>query len=292
MQIMDILDDKQAANLGRAFNLPPDQAAAAIHALVPALKDHIERNTLSRGGLADFVAILGERDRSNYLSDAKSLAAPDAIADGNSILEEVLGSKDMSRKVAERAARQTGLNAELLKSLLPAVAAMTVGGLAKGAGGALGQVMQRIGVTDGNPLRMPGQTPARPPLPQGKSPLPIPGDDLPGLGRNRPSGRNPLDDLSDILRRGGRGFPGGGGQIELPRPRRREVQVPGGEDDGRTINIPGGAGGSLWDIVRSILGSVLGFQNKGFLSWLIQLIVFKWGIGFLRRILTRVLTGR
>ena len=102
-------------------------------------------------------------------------------------------------------------------------------------------------------------------------------------------GSNPLDDLSDILRRGGRGFPGGGG-IELPRGPGGSIEIPGG--GGRPIDIPGGAGGSLWGIIRSILGSVLGFQNKGFLSWVIRYFVVKWGWGLLKRILGRVLTGR
>ena len=84
-------------------------------------------------------------------------------------------------------------------------------------------------------------------------PLPFP---LPGPGGSR-GGDNPYGDLSDILRRGSR----------LP--------------DGAA---PGGGG--LWSIVRSVLGSALGFGNRGILGWLIRLVVMRWGWTILRRILT------
>ncbi len=306
MQILDILGGAGTANLARTFNIEPKQAEAALDALVPALSDRIERNTLSRGGLADLVATLGHGDWQAYIDNPKTLGTPEMLADGNGILEQILGSKDMSRKVAQRAARDTGLSETLLKSLLPAIAAMIMGGLAKGTGGALGEILTKLGGAGENPL--PGESPfggasgpsrdyapasprtaaPRPSLPRGQSPLPIPGDDLPGLGRGRggmSGGRNPLDDLSDIIRRGGRG-----GGIELPRSP-GGIEIPGG-GGGRPIDLPSGADGSLWNIIRSILGSVLGFEGKGFFGWLIRLIVLKWGVGILKRVLGRVLTGR
>jgi hypothetical protein len=51
-------------------------------------------------------------------------------------------------------------------------------------------------------------------------------------------------------------------------------------------------GTSLGQIVRNAIGSVLGFQSKGIMGWIIQLIVLRWGWGFVRRILGRMLTGR
>jgi hypothetical protein len=62
--------------------------------------------------------------------------------------------------------------------------------------------------------------------------------------------------------------------------------------DGAGMPGPVPAGGTLWSIVRSVLGSVLGFESKGFLGWLVRLIVLRWGWGLLKRILTRALTGR
>jgi hypothetical protein len=283
MQIVDVLTSAQGGaaidNLARSFNLDPEIAETAVRALVPQLTRTMERNTLSRGGLADLLQCLGQGDRQRYLEPGASLVSTNTIEDGNSILELILGSKNMSRKMAERAARETGLQAALLKQLLPAIASLVMGGLSKEAAGPLGDLMQRMGLA-GSPLPLPGEPPLQPsPSPHSgegqphppagggsarrEAPLPIPGDDLPGLNR-RGGG---LDDLSDILRRGRQAGP---------------VQLPDG---------PSG-GGTLWSIVRSILAGVLGFQSRGFLSWLVRLVVFRWGLGFLQRLLSRILTGR
>jgi hypothetical protein len=50
----------------------------------------------------------------------------------------VLGSKDVSRQVVSRASEQTGLGADLLKQMLPVVAAMTMGVLSKQTAGQAG----------------------------------------------------------------------------------------------------------------------------------------------------------
>lgn len=73
----------------------------------------------------------------------------------------------------------------------------------------------------------------------------------------------------------------------IPRDTGGRIDMPGG---GGQIELPQSAGG-LWGLIRSILGSVLGFESKGFLSWLIRLIVLRWGVGFIKRLLTRILSG-
>jgi hypothetical protein len=51
----------------------------------------------------------------------------------------VLRSKDVRRQVATQASAQTGLGADLLKQMLPVVAAMTMGALSKQVAGQPGQ---------------------------------------------------------------------------------------------------------------------------------------------------------
>lgn len=73
--------------------------------------------------------------------------------DGNSILGQVFGSKDVSRAVAGRAAEQTGIGADILKKMLPVVATMVMAGLSKqnaalpaqgsGAGNFLGSLLDQ-----------------------------------------------------------------------------------------------------------------------------------------------------
>lgn len=122
-----------------------------------------------------------------------------------------------------------------------------------------------------------------------QEPLQIPGDDIPGMGRHED---NPYGDLADILRRGGfripGGFPfpggGGSGPARAPGPAPR----PSGGNDPGYSDTPGG-GGVLDNIIRNILGSVLGYKSGGLLSWIIRFIVMKWGIGIVRSLLRRIL---
>ena len=47
------------------------------------------------------------------------------------MLGHILGSKDASRQLASEAAARTGLDVGILKKMLPAIAAMLMGGLSK-----------------------------------------------------------------------------------------------------------------------------------------------------------------
>ena len=70
---------------------------------------------------------------------------PTNIEQGNSLLGHIFGSKDGSREVANEAASRSGLDPSILKKMLPYVAMMAAGYLARqhgnpagGLGGALG----------------------------------------------------------------------------------------------------------------------------------------------------------
>jgi hypothetical protein len=134
-------------------------------------------------------------------------------------------------------------------------------------------------------------------------PLPMPGQQIPGLPGNAD---NPYGDLADILRRG-LGLPGGGGPATSRNPGGGNqgrgqsgdpLPMPGGQGGplprGGGIELPGGkvGGGMLWNIVRSILGGAMGFQSKGIISWLIRMVFMRYGWTILRTILGRGLFGR
>jgi len=87
----------------------------------------------------------------------------------------------------------------------------------------------------------------------GRSPLPLPGDDIPGI-----DGPSRFPQLPDIIRKGG-----------------------------RQIQVPGPSGGSLDEIIRQILANVLGFKNSGVLAWILKIIFSRWFLGLLSRILFR-----
>ena len=119
--------------LAQRFGISPDQAASAVGALAPALASGLQQNAASEGGLQSLLGALLGGQHQQYVENAETLGRPDTIADGNAILGHLLGSKDVSRQVASRASEQTGLGPDLLKQMLPVVAAMAMGALSKHA---------------------------------------------------------------------------------------------------------------------------------------------------------------
>jgi hypothetical protein len=140
MNILDaILNAQNGAAVDRAgsqVGLGHDQATAALAALVPALAAGFQRNLQSPGGLESLMSALASGNHRQYVENPASLGNPSAVADGNGILGHLLGSKDVSREVASRAAAQTGLSADVLKRLLPLAATLMMGAFSKQAGSA------------------------------------------------------------------------------------------------------------------------------------------------------------
>lgn len=321
-------------DLAAAFGLDPQAAQRAIGHAIDEFTRRLERNTLSRGGLAELLRAVGDSHHEAYLKNPSLIRSAAMERDGRAILDHVFWSKDYSRGVAARAARASGVPAATIEDMLPSIAALSMGELTRAATGPFDDILRRIpgldealremarqqgertqrGGTGGSSGDFRGDTPSMPRMPErdadpapqyrptgtGRSdgsipeqrPLPIPGENIPSPDR----GGSRYDDLSDILRRGGFRIPGGdrGGSS-------RGGRDSGGDGDGGGLRLPEGlpdgfpdgsggmAGGTLYNIVRAILGALLGFQSRGLLSWIIRLIVVRWGWGFLQRILGRVL---
>ena len=148
MQMRDTLQQVQAASLrdelAAAFAIAPRQADAVMRAVMPELTWHLQKNSLSRGGLADLIEALGSGHHVAYLSAGNVFRDEAARADGNAILGHLLGSKDASRTLAARAARQSGLAAIQVQAVLPHLAAVAMGGLALRAQTGLGEILAQV----------------------------------------------------------------------------------------------------------------------------------------------------
>src|SRR3546814_4245544 len=95
---------------------------------------------LSLGGL---LGLLG----GGGLLDSVLGSQPTPVNQGNDVLGQIFGSKDVSRTVAGQAAAQTGIDSGLLKRMLPMLAMMAAGYMAKqgGQGGESGGLPGRLG---------------------------------------------------------------------------------------------------------------------------------------------------
>ena len=140
MNILEALvgagDGAAVRQLGSQVGLGEEQTASALSALVPALAAGFQRNLQSGQRLASMAPAHAPGGHQQYIDSPATLGDQRAVADGNGILAQVLGSKEASREVAGRAAAQTGLSAEVMKRMLPLVATMMMGALAKRSGGA------------------------------------------------------------------------------------------------------------------------------------------------------------
>ncbi len=149
--------------LAKNFNLDESQAKGAIGALMPALTNGMKKNAATPDGLQGLIGALQGGNHKRYLDNPQSLSAPETIADGNGILGHLLGSKEVSRQVAAQAASQTGVDANVLKKMLPMLAAMAMGSMEKqtnqgkelaasigGGGSAAGGLLGKLLDSDGD----------------------------------------------------------------------------------------------------------------------------------------------
>jgi hypothetical protein len=133
--------------MARQFGLSQQQAMSAVEALMPAFSVGLKRNAADPMGMGAFMQALGTGNHANYFDNVSKAFDPAGIADGNGILGHLFGSKDVSRAVAQQAAAATGIGSEILKQMLPALASMIMGGLAKQT---MGQMQAAAGMGGGN----------------------------------------------------------------------------------------------------------------------------------------------
>jgi hypothetical protein len=143
MGVIEALLGSQAGGavdqLSRQFGLEGPQASSALEALLPAVAAGFQRNASSSSGLEALLGALGGGQHGRYLDDLQSLGQQETVDDGNGILGHIFGSKEVSRQVAQRASAQSGVGADVLKQMLPVVAAMVMGAMSKKQFGGAGQ---------------------------------------------------------------------------------------------------------------------------------------------------------
>ena len=143
-------DGKAMDLLARQFNLNRQQAELAVEALLPAFSQGLKRNTSDPYGIAAFMTALASGQYGKYFEDASQAFSPTGMQAGNEMLGQLFGSKDLSRAVAAQAAQATGIGQDVLKQMLPAIAAMLMGGMFKQSTGQMAGA--QAGAFGNNPL--------------------------------------------------------------------------------------------------------------------------------------------
>lgn len=139
MDITDILGQMGGLrSIAQELGVSEGQAASGAAALVPALLGGFKKQAQSHpAGLEGLGGLLGQLGGGGLLDEVLG-SRPTDVSRGNGVLEQIFGSKEVSRAVAHNAASQSGLDPALLKRMLPMLAMLVAGFMAKqhGAGAA------------------------------------------------------------------------------------------------------------------------------------------------------------
>ena len=154
MNIASILKQSGAiGSIAQQLGVNEQVAQTGAEALLPAILGGFKKTAQAQpSGLEGLGGLLRQLGGGG-LFDSVVAPEPTPVEKGNDVLGQIFGSKDVSRTVAGNAAEQTGIDPSLLKKMLPILAMLVAGYMAKqssgegggqesgGLGGLLGSVL-------------------------------------------------------------------------------------------------------------------------------------------------------
>lgn len=130
MQLSDLLAQMGGLeSMSRQLGIDQKQAASGVEALLPAILGGFSKQAQQPGGLGGLGALLGQPG--SAAPGAMPAPPPAEIDRGNDVLGQIFGSKDVSRAVAQNASTGSGLDPALLKKMLPLLAMLVAGFMAR-----------------------------------------------------------------------------------------------------------------------------------------------------------------
>jgi hypothetical protein len=166
MDINQMLQQTNAIGaISRELGIDPATAEAGAEALMPRILSGFQQPAAPAalastdetaepqafGGLGGLLGTITSMGGGALLDNVTS-NEPTQVSQGNEILGQIFGSKDGSRAVAAQASQQSGVDASILKKMLPVLAMAAAGYVAKNAGqgqGGLGGIL--AGMMGGQP---------------------------------------------------------------------------------------------------------------------------------------------
>ncbi|HUQ53486.1 MAG TPA: DUF937 domain-containing protein [Gammaproteobacteria bacterium] len=132
MQITDMLAQMGGLrSIASELGVSETQVATGATALAPAILGGFKNQARSQpSGLEGLGGLLGKLGGGALLDDVLKPQRTD-VSRGNDVLGHIFGSKEVSRTVAQDAASKTGLSPDLLKKMLPMMAMLVAGYMAK-----------------------------------------------------------------------------------------------------------------------------------------------------------------
>ncbi|MGE0554569.1 MAG: DUF937 domain-containing protein [Gemmatimonadales bacterium] len=118
-------------SMASELGVSESQAASGAAALLPAILGGFKKQAQARAEAPDGLgALLGQLGGGELLDDVLA-PAPTNVNRGNDVLGAIFGSKDVSRAVAQHASGSSGVDPTTLKRMLPILAMVVTGLMAK-----------------------------------------------------------------------------------------------------------------------------------------------------------------
>ncbi|WP_126173394.1 DUF937 domain-containing protein [Altericroceibacterium xinjiangense] len=148
MNLDELLPPGGIDALAGQLGISHDKARTGAAALLPSILSGMNQRAGGAGNLESEVHSLGGAQLAHNVTGPQ----PTDVSKGNALLGSLFGGKDTSRQVAGQAAQTSGLDAGLLKRMLPVLTMLVAGHLSQraggqqgGLGGVLGSVVGGLG---------------------------------------------------------------------------------------------------------------------------------------------------
>jgi hypothetical protein len=147
MNLNDIMQSAQGGqgidNLATRFGLTPEQAQAAVQAIIPAFSQGLQRMGQDPNALGGVLTHIVSGVHQGSFTDPSQAAA--AGGAGGAVLGQIFGSPQVSASISQQVSSVSGVSPQIIQQMLPIVASMLMGGLlhsmnSQGLGGVLGQL--------------------------------------------------------------------------------------------------------------------------------------------------------
>lgn len=134
--------------LSKQFGVSASDAEKALSNLVPAVAGGIKKTAASQNGLEALLSkVKNNQELRRSANNPNVLERPEVAQAGNEVLGDIFGSKEVSRNVAGQTAKSTGLDAGMLKKMLPLVAGLVMSQLnnkSEASKGGLGELLGSV----------------------------------------------------------------------------------------------------------------------------------------------------
>ena len=148
MSILDSLlsagDGGVVKQLAGQFGVNSEQATSVVSSLLPALAGGLKEK-LAHGDTSGLSNLISGGSLTKFADNPSSLATPEALEQGKSLVSKIFGSEDLTN-VVSKVAEKAGVSSNIVTSILP-VAATLLGGLlskSSSAGGNLTDVIDQV----------------------------------------------------------------------------------------------------------------------------------------------------